>query len=189
MTNNFIYWKWDNYFNKNSIKKLNSLIENNFDDYQDPKNSAHNLQNINKKTTVVKHIYYKKIKHLLYDFEQEFMYQANTSFGYDLFGLKNIEKLNFNIYSSDNFSSYGWHTDRSKSDLYDVKLTVLINLSIKKYDGGQFFIFDTNEIEVKELNSPGSAIMFCSSYNHKVMPITKGERRTLAIFLKGPKFK
>jgi PKHD-type hydroxylase len=189
MTSNFIYWKWDSFFNEKKIKEINSFIDKNFDGYQDPKNSARDLQNKNKKIATVKHIYYKKIKHLLYDLEQEFMYQANTSFGYDLFGLKDIEKLNFNIYSSNDFGSYGWHTDGSRSDLYDVKLTVLINLSIKKYEGGQFFIFDTNELEVKELNSPGSVIMFRSFYNHKVMPVTKGERRTLAIFLKGPKFK
>ena len=189
MTDNFVYWKWDNYFNNNDIKKFNCLIEKNFDGYQDPKNSAHDLQNKNKKIATVKHIYYKKVKHLLYDFEQNFMYQANTCFGYELFNLKDVEKLNFNIYSSNDFGSYDWHTDGSRSDLYDVKLTILINLSIKKYEGGQFFIFDTNELEVKELNSPGSAIMFRSFYNHKVSPVTKGERRTLAIFLKGPKFK
>jgi predicted 2-oxoglutarate/Fe(II)-dependent dioxygenase YbiX len=72
--------------------------------------------------------------------------------------------------------------------MYDIKLTVLINLSLKSYEGGKFCLWRGNETEVKELNTPGNAIMFKSNINHKVYPIIKGERRTLAIFIKGPRF-
>jgi predicted 2-oxoglutarate/Fe(II)-dependent dioxygenase YbiX len=44
-------------------------------------------------------------------------------------------------------------------------------------------------MKIKELNNSGNTIMFKSAINHKVTPVTKGERRTLAIFLYGPAFK
>jgi PKHD-type hydroxylase len=60
---------------------------------------------------------------------------------------------------------------------------------MEQYEGGQFQLFNTNEYEVKELNIPGNVVMFKSYINHRVLPVTKGQRRTLAIFLKGPKFR
>jgi hypothetical protein len=187
--NNYTYWYWNNIFNKSEIKKINSFIDKNFDFYEDEKDHATDLNGKSKKTTLVKKIYFKKIKHFLNDFKNIVMHESNINFGYSLFGLNDLDQCNLNIYSSENLGKYEWHTDESKNLIFDIKLTLLINLSQKEYEGGQFYIFNTNEIEVKELNTPGSAIIFPSFLNHKVMPITKGERRTLALFLLGPKFK
>jgi prenyltransferase beta subunit len=186
---NYIYWYWNNIFNKSEIKNINSFIDKNFDFYENEKDHAVDLNGKSKKITNVKKIYFKKIKHFLNNFKDIFMYDSNINFGYQLFGLNDLDQCNLNIYSSKNLGKYDWHTDLSMNPLYDIKLTLLINLSQKEYEGGQFYIFNTNEIEVKELNTPGSAIIFPSFLNHKVMPVTKGERRTLALFLIGPKFK
>ena len=60
----------------------------------------------------------------------------------------------------------------------------------KKYEGGQFKIMTASEPwHVKELDKPGNMIMFRSHILHKVEPVTKGERKTLTIFLLGPNFK
>ena len=188
MVTDFIYRYWNNYFDKKQIKKLNCLIDKNFDFYEDYKDSAKGSDGTNKKSAVIKQIYYKKIKHLLDDFQEEFTNSANVHFGFKIFGMNDMEKCNLNIYSSKNLGKYDWHVDLSMSKIYDIKLTVLINVSEKKYQGGEFYIFNTNEIEVKELNVPGSAIVFPSYLNHKVMPVTKGERKTLTLFLIGSKF-
>ena len=45
------------------------------------------------------------------------------------------------------------------------------------------------ENEIKQLNIPGNAIMLKSHLNHKVLPVTKGERNTLTFFICGPKFR
>ena len=100
-----------------------------------------------------------------------------------------MDTCNLNIYSYKNLEKYDWHTDETNRELIDIKMTILINLSLKEYEGGNFYLFKGNEIEVKELNNPGNVVMFKSYVNHKVTPITKGERRTLAIFLYGPAFK
>ena len=49
-------------------------------------------------------------------------------------------------------------------------------------------MFHTNEFSVPDYDKPGSMIMFKSHMNHKVSPVTSGERISLAGFLKGPKF-
>ena len=79
--------------------------------------------------------------------------------------------------------------DASPLPHMDIKLTILINLSTKKYEGGSFFIFKGKEKNIKELDEPGNILMLKSYLLHKVTPVTKGERRTLTIFLKGPSFR
>ena len=46
-----------------------------------------------------------------------------------------------------------------------------------------------SEIECKEFNSPGSAVVFPSFTNHKVNKLKSGSRHTLAIWMTGPKFR
>ena len=81
------------------------------------------------------------------------------------------------------------HHDESRNICSDTKLTVIINLSDKKYEGGQLGLFRNEPILVKELNEPGSVIMFKSPISHRVLPVIKGERKTLVFFMEGPRFK
>jgi len=43
------------------------------------------------------------------------------------------------------------------------------------------------QFSIPEL-TPGSMIMFRSSTLHRVLPITKGIRESLTLFIQGPKF-
>jgi PKHD-type hydroxylase len=92
-----------------------------------------------------------------------------------------------NIYDSKHKGSYDWHYDSSKSDMYDVKLTVLVNLS-EKYTGGKFHIFHGDEYVVEEFE-PGTLLLFKSNLNHKVSPVLTGVRKTLTLLINGPKFR
>lgn len=188
MSFKYQYWFWNNFFNVKKIKEINYFIDKNFEYYQDKEDHATDNEGKSKKRATVKMISFNKIKHLINDFENDFITAARLNFGYNVYSTANSQPCNLNIYSSLDEGTYDWHVDSSRSDLYDIKLTVLINLSIKNYEGGKFCLWHGNEIEVKELNSPGNAIMFKSNINHKVYPVTKGERRTLTIFVKGPKF-
>lgn len=189
MSNKYQYWYWNHVFNNKQIKKINNFIDGNFDNYQAEIEKAKDEKGNSKKLATVKVISFKKIKNYINDFKELFMESANLNFGYEVFDLRDSEKCNLNIYSSKNLDHYKWHIDASQNDIYDIKLTVLINISKEKYEGGNFYIFNNSEFEIKELNFPGNAIMFKSYLNHKVLPVLKGERRTLALFLKGPKFR
>ena len=189
MNNRIDCWVWENVFNVKQIKKINNIIDNNFESFGPENLGAKDLQGNKKKHSIVKIINFKELKTQLNDFKNTFIQTANLDFGYEIFDIKDLEKLHFNIYSSKSNSKYDWHIDTSGSNLYDIKLTVLINLSMDVYEGGQFELFCGNQYEVPQLNKPGNAIMFRSYINHRVLPLIKGERRTLSIFLKGPKFR
>jgi len=119
----------------------------------------------------------------------DFCYTANNSnFGFDLHQLTAHKIINYNTYSKN--EEYSWHIDAtSKSPVSDVKLTCLLNLSEKKYEGGELMLFKGKEIICNEFNEPGSAVVFPSFTNHKVTKVVYGERKTLAIWFTGPKFR
>ena len=65
----------------------------------------------------------------------------------------------------------------------------MINLSEEYYEGGDFILFHGGKFkEISEFSSPGSSIMFKSGLPHKVTPVTKGIRKTISLWLTGPKF-
>ena len=73
--------------------------------------------------------------------------------------------------------------------MVDCKLTLLINLSDEPYEGGQFQIHTENEPRtIDSYNKSGSAIIFKSHILHRVLPVTSGIRKSLALFLTGPRF-
>jgi len=183
------YWFWKKFFNKKKIIEINNLIEKNFHDYQIPEKGALNVNNEPKKNSLVKVVSWKIVKNLLHDIHVKAIDSARKNFGYNVYEMSEEDTCLLNIYSSNNNSKYDWHTDGSGSNLYDCKLTVLINLSLNSYEGGDFKLFNNNEYLVNELKDPGNVIIFKSNINHCVTPITKGERRTLTMFILGPRFK
>ena len=52
----------------------------------------------------------------------------------------------------------------------------------------EFFLYFGKPVLINKFSKPGDIIMFKSSIYHKVNPVTKGSRNTLAFFLKGPRF-
>jgi PKHD-type hydroxylase len=68
-------------------------------------------------------------------------------------------------------------------------LTVIINLSTKKYTGGDFQIHLNGEQSISQINESGNMFMFKSILPHRVLPILSGERKTLTLFLEGPNFR
>lgn len=189
MLSKFNYWSWNHLLNAKEIKNINKFIESNYDFFERDEDKATNNFNVIKKNSTVKIIYFKKIKHLIEEIVEKCVNVSRNNFGYDVFYPSNIDTCNLNIYSCKNQGKYDWHTDETNNPLIDIKMTILINLSLKEYKGGSFYIFKGNEMEVKELNNPGDVVMFKSYVNHKVTPVIKGERRTLALFLCGPAFK
>ena len=183
------YWYWIRVFNKKQIKKINSYILKNYNSIEPPEMAAHDLKGNSLKSSSVKIIFWKQIKHLFSNLIENIYYVNREHFGYDLYPISNIIGCNFNVYSEKNKGSYCLHHDESRNICSDTNLTVIINLSDKKYEGGQLELFRNEPILVKELNEPGSVIMFKSPISHRVLPVIKGERKTLVFFMEGPRFK
>ena len=109
-------------------------------------------------------------------------------FGYNLYPITPYKKGLYQDYDESNEAKYDWHSDESSSQISDTKLSFIINLSENTYKGGDFLLGYPEEECLEMFNNPGSAILFKSHILHKVTPVIKGNRKTLTIFLEGPKF-
>ena len=179
---NLTYTYAKNLFSEEEIKELNKQINLSFiKDEDSPASDAVKTSNV--KFLKLSSIY-KLIVPLL-----EFINKANaTYFGFDLFKLSPEKILNYNIYEIG--KEYDWHYDGEKGlGTRDIKLTCLLNCSNSNYVGGELSLFINEEIQCKEFNSPGSVIIFPAFINHKVHKIISGKRRTLAIWMLGPRFR
>jgi len=176
----------EKFFNLNEIKELNKYIESNYDNVENILNQAVNKNGQSKKKTKTLVISYNKIKNKLNNLEKFIHYMNKNHFGYILHPLNDFDTCLYNIYESKNKGEYDWHVDDSRSNVYDIKLTILINLSEENFDGGDFKIFNGDEYTVNNLKIPGTVVIFKSFLNHKVLPITKGVRKSLTLFCTGP---
>ena len=178
------YFSWSNAFSPESIKEINQFIEADVETAY----VSHGHPDY-KKISTVKHIRFKKIKHLIKPLVADALAVANRDFGYNVYYPHDDWAINHNTYNSESKDSYDWHDDKSGRPTFDIKLTLLINLSEESYDGGGFELAMGREATpISQFSNPGSAIMFKSHILHKVNPVTSGVRKSLALFILGPKF-
>jgi PKHD-type hydroxylase len=85
---------------------------------------------------------------------------------------------------------FDWHQDRGNDwRRPQRKLAVSVLLSDPdEYDGGEFQIFDGQEQTVK-IRSIGTAYVFPSFVQHRVLPVTRGARRSLLGWACGERFR
>ncbi len=119
----------------------------------------------------------------------KFVNHANrTNYGFDIsFGMN---ELQFTEYHAEQAGRYDFHNDviMSSSNPYQRKLSVVVQLSeIDEYEGGQFEFF--NKAQPGNLFLPkGSVLVFPSFLEHRVLPITRGTRRSLVSWIEGKPF-
>ena len=121
--------------------------------------------------------------------------QLNGSyFGFDLSGFH--EDFQYTVYDPDYnkdkpSSLYNWHIDKGpgQDDRPPRKLSLVVNLLDSDcYEGGNFEIKTGVESQVIPFKK-GRVIAFPSWTLHRVTPVTKGIRKTIVIWVGGPKFK
>ena len=184
------YYTWTNYFNKEEVKQISEFIEKNYSGYEDPELGAKTADgNYKKQISTVKTIHYGTVEPLISRLVGEAFSVANMQFGYTTFGPHLDLGLLYNTYQSKDKDYYNWHFDNSNSPTHDVKLTLLVNLSTEPYEGGEFQTYIYSETSHPDFDKPGSAIMFKSHLNHRVLPVTSGTRKSLTMFIHGPKFR
>jgi PKHD-type hydroxylase len=114
---------------------------------------------------------------------------ANARFWqYDLWGFH--DELQYTFYDGARAGHFTWHQDRSDATLRPQrKLSVVLLLSDPgEYGGGDFEIFDGFPVAVKA-KAAGTLLVFPSFMQHRVSPVTWGERRSIVGWLCGPKFR
>lgn len=149
---------------------------------------------------VVKKIRRSKIKFYERDSETSWIFDRFNSIITTLnesfynFNLNGYENFQYTEYHESDNGEYNWHTDilYGKNDYkYTRKLSIVMCLSEpeKDFDGGEFQINCGNQ-ETPEtiMMKKGRIIAFPSFLIHRVKPVTRGTRKSLVIWVIGPKF-
>lgn len=176
------FYSWDSFLKKEQIKKINTTINKN------------KIESIDKpapntiKTSKVEFVNWNIIKNDLNNIYEDIKWANTEFFGYNLYEFGKNDQVLYNEYNSKNQGEYAWHTDMSGNHIYDIKFTAIINISTEKYEGGNFEIFAGQPSHIKILDNPGSVFLFKSYLLHRVTPVLSGVRKSIAMFLIGPRF-
>ena len=107
-------------------------------------------------------------------------------YGFDLHGF--CEAIQFTTYNEEVEGGYNWHLDSGVNSPSPRKMSLVVQLSDPAdYEGGDLEILTAvNPTQVNK--GLGLAAMFPSFRLHRVTPVTKGIRKSLVIWITGPKF-
>ena len=99
------------------------------------------------------------------------------------------EPFQLATYRAENNGFYGWHVDTGAGRLANRKLSLVVPLTDpSEYEGGEFQAFYDDAPTPVEMPL-GRIVAFPSYVLHRVTPITRGVRRSLAIWVSGPPFR
>ena len=111
---------------------------------------------------------------------------AEMMWNFDLCGFG--DTLQYTQYFGENEGHYSWHADIGPGVSHR-KLSVIVQLSDEEdYEGGDVDI----KVGSRDITLPkekGGVIVFPSFLLHRVLPITKGNRKSLVAWVAGPNFK
>jgi PKHD-type hydroxylase len=114
-------------------------------------------------------------------------------YGFDLNGYDGFQ---YTEYDGDRQGKYDWHMDMCLGnvppDMFEprkLSLSLLLNEPGKDFEGGDFQLNTGSESGPITVESrKGRIIAFPSWVIHRVTPVTKGVRRSLVVWVVGPKF-
>lgn len=110
------------------------------------------------------------------------------------FNLNGYDSFQYTEYDSSKLGKYDWHMDTQMgvNTLGATrKLSLILNLTEqgKDYEGGNFNLNVGMEEEPEYVPIPrGRVIAFPSWMIHRVTPVTQGVRRSIVVWVTGPKF-
>lgn len=111
-----------------------------------------------------------------------------TNFGVDIVAPFDIQ---FTEYRASNSGHYDWHQDvwLESPRPYDRKLSVVVQLSEpESYEGGAFEFFGLQSPGAR-FAARGSLLIFPSYFQHRVLPVRRGIRRSLVTWIEGPRWR
>jgi PKHD-type hydroxylase len=132
------------------------------------------------------HFIYERVSRIVSELNGQF-------FQMDIHGF--FELMQFTVYNgapldeAGSSGHYDWHIDKGFNGLPPRKMSAVIQLSDpSEYDGGNLEIMTSSQPE-RMIKAKGFLCMFPSYALHRVTPVTAGIRKSLVVWLTGPKFR
>ena len=118
----------------------------------------------------------------IYDRMEGVLERANV-WGFDLRG---FEPFCYLCYDRPG-QHFGWHADSGPSAPFHRKLSIIVQLSApSEYEGGDVEVLVSCAGSQQGHRDKGAVLAFPSFRQHRVLPVTKGVRRSLLAFAVGP---
>ena len=139
-----------------------------------------------KRITTISWIPFKDMPEMYRDIEKTMLQANNNHFGFE--GMQITELGQFTHYHTGGF--YDWHMDNDVAGKYQppvrkISMTLLLS-DPSTFEGGELEIMSKGRTaKLKQ----GQALFFASWLQHRVKPVTKGERYSLVMWFGGPSFK
>ena len=139
-----------------------------------------------KRITTISWIPFKDMPEMYRDIETTMLKANGNHFGFD--GMQLTEVAQFTHYLEGGF--YDWHMDndvqgKHQPPVRKISMTLLLS-DPSTFEGGELeFMHKGKTAKLKQ----GQAIFFASWLQHRVKPVTKGERKSLVMWFGGPSFK
>ena len=139
-----------------------------------------------KRVTTISWIPFKDMPEMYRDIEKTMLQANNNHFGFE--GMRLTEVGQFTHYPIGGF--YEWHMDNDvvgkfQPPVRKISMTLLLS-DPATFEGGELeFMSKGKTAKLKQ----GQAIFFASWLQHRVKPVTKGERKSLVMWFGGPSFK
>jgi PKHD-type hydroxylase len=138
------------------------------------------------RTSHISWIPFNKMPEMYSTLEQIVNKTNNNHFGFD--GIQITEQAQYTEYPSGGF--YDWHMDSDVNGINEppvrkISMTCLLSHESEFEGGGLELVSDGKIVRPKQ----GQGIFFASYIRHRVIPITKGVRKSLVMWFGGPSFK
>jgi len=139
-----------------------------------------------KRITTISWIPFKDMPEMYKDIQATMLKANGNHFGFD--GMKLTEVAQFTHYLTGGF--YDWHMDndvlgKHQPPVRKISMTLLLS-DPSTFEGGELeFMSKGKTAKLKQ----GQAIFFASWLQHRVKPVTQGERKSLVMWFGGPPFK
>ena len=139
-----------------------------------------------KRITTISWIPFKDMPEMYKDIEKTMLKANNNHFGFE--GMQITEPAQFTHYLEGGF--YEWHMDNDVAGKHQppvrkISMTLLLS-DPATFEGGELEIMSKGKTaKLKQ----GQALFFASWLQHRVKPVTKGERKSLVMWFGGPSFK
>ena len=140
----------------------------------------------NKRITTISWIPFKEMPEMYRDIETTMLKVNSNHFGFE--GMQITEPGQFTHYLTGGF--YDWHMDnditgKNQPPVRKISMTLLLSDPSTFKDGELEFMSEGKTAKLKQ----GQAIFFASWLQHRVKPVTQGERKSLVMWFGGPPFK
>lgn len=129
----------------------------------------------------------------IFDKLDDIVRKINQSYyAYDLY---DVSAFQYTTYNAKDNGKFDWHIDSVLYKDYNTVQTRKLSISVflndsTEYEGGTF------ELSISNQNNPnkfrgkaGDGLFFPSFFSHRITPLTKGIRKSLVVWVEGPRWK